>query len=590
MVALMTLVFSLVVGRTFQLQTTDVSAAVAAAADRITQTHPLPATRGTITDRNGEVLAYSDPTVAVVCDPKLIRTNGKLDDPMTDKDVAFAQDAPARTAALLAEHLGGTAEDYLPALTKEGEVRYSLLARGVSPAAYARLDTALAEAKLIGIAKESAPTRRYPNGTLASNILGHIQYAPDDRGNSYAIKGAGGLELTLDQTLTGVPGKESFDTSPNGRIPLGTNLIVPAVDGQDYQLTIDAGLQLQVEQLLADRVQAAQAPWGTAVVMNLATGEVLSLANYPSFDSNSPGTANPADLNNRAVTDPFTPGSVQKLLTYAAVLNEGITKPMDVLSVPGKIKSGSDTIYDAWSHGTIDLYAQGIIARSSNIGMILLARQLETAKLHDYYTSFGLGATTGIGLPGESAGEIGGPDMPGYARDGMAFGGSAMLVTTVQEAAAVASVVNGGVYRPPTIIKSTTLPDGSVEPYPAAEPRRVVSEQTSAQVASSMEGMAVNSGTNIFKVPGYRVGTKTGTAKLYKASCHCFSGYTTSTIGIAPVEDPQLLVYVVIQDPQVGASGQEVAGPAWKDIMTVALGRYAIPASTTKAPALPVRP
>ena len=589
MVAAMAIVFSLVAGRAFQLQTIDASATVANAAKQMTRTHALPAERGQIADRNGEVLAFTEPTVAVVCDPELIRTNGKLGAQMTADDLQFAQAAPARIASLVAAHLGGTADQYLPALTKAG-TRYSVVARQVSAAAYSRLSSALSEEKLIGLAKEPAPTRRYPSGTLAANLLGYVGYAPNESGGSYTIKGASGLELALDATLTGTDGRESYDTSPNGRIPLGTNVLVPAVDGQDYRLTIDAGLQLQVEQILADRVTNARADWGTAVVMNVATGELLSLANYPSFDPNDARSANPDDLGNRAITDPYTPGSVEKTLTYAALLNEGLTHPKDVVSVPSKIKSGSDWISDAWSHGTIDLYAQGIIAKSSNIGMIKLARKMSKEKLHDYLTSFGLGSKTGIGLPGEAAGKLPGADMPDYSRDGVAFGGSALLVTTVQEAAAVASVTNGGVYHQPTIVKSTTLADGTVQDVPSAEPRRVVTAETSTQVVSAMEAMAVNAPRGVFAVPGYRVGTKTGTAKLYNSDCRCFRGYTTSTIGVGPVEEPQLLVYVVINNPRNGSSGQAVAGPAWKSVMTVALARYAIAPSTTKTPDLPVGP
>ena len=573
-------VFSLCAGRAFQVQALDASAVAAQAADQITVSQPIPALRGTITDRNGEVLAFSEPTVNVVADPEMIRTNGKFDQPMTDRDKEIAANAAQRIAELMARYLGGVADTYLPALTKPGS-RYSIVARQVSAAAFAQLASDMKDASLLGLYKVSAPTRRYPGGALASNVLGFV--------NSEGV-GASGLELTLNGKLKGTDGTQSYETSPNGRIPLGTNVLTPAVNGQNYQLTLDAGLQVQVEQILADRVNTTRANWGTAVVLDVNTGEVLALANYPSFDSNAAGKAKNADRGNRAITDPYTPGSVEKTLTFAALLDTGTITPTTVVSVPGRIKSGSNWVNDAWRHDTVNLYARGILAKSSNVGTIKLARKLTKKTLVDYLTSFGLGHKTGIGLPGEASGVLPKADMPDYTRDGIAFGGSGMLVTTLQEAAAVAAVTNGGIYHQPTLVKSSTSADGTTQALPVAAPRRVVSAQTSQQVASLMEAMKVNSGSTVFDVTGYRVGTKTGTAKKWNTGCNCWRGLTTSVMGIAPVEAPQLLTYVVIDNPRQAGSGLSASGPAWRDIMSVALPRYGVPPSVTKPPPLPIAP
>ncbi|MEA4943013.1 MAG: penicillin-binding protein 2 [Propionicimonas sp.] len=573
-------VFSLAAGRAVQVQAIDADAVAAEAAEQITVAHVLPAFRGQITDRNGEVLAYTEDTVTVVADPEMIRTNGKFDDPMNARDTEVAATAAQQIADLLVSYAGGSAADYLGRLTKPGS-KYSVVARNVSAAAYGELISAMNEAGLIGIHRESAPTRRYPNGTVASNVVGFV--------NAEGV-GSGGLELALDKTLKGIDGEEAYETSPNGKIPLGTSVLTPARNGQDYQLTLDLGLQWEVEQVLADRVRKAEANSGVVVVMNVKTGEILALANFPSYDPNDYGSYNTKDLGNRAITDVYTPGSVQKTLTFAAMLDAGIVRPDDIVKVPGKVRSGDNWVADAWAHGELTYYARGVLAKSSNVGTILLARQMKKADLQRYLTSFGLGSKTGVGLPGESAGILPGPDMPDYSRDGLAFGGSAVAVTAVQEAAAVAAVTNGGVYHQPRIIAASTDTEGAAKEFPTAEPRRVISEEASKEVVSLMEAMVVNNSSGVFPVDGYRTGAKTGTSQKLDPKTGRTTGLVTSTIGVGPVEDPQLLVYVVVDNPRRGASGQSVAGPAYQDIMQLALARYGVAPSTSKPPKLPVGP
>ncbi len=576
---LIAVVFSLAAGRALQIQAVDSEAYAAAAAEQMTVARPIPAFRGEITDRNGEVLAFSEATVTVKADPDMIRTNGKFDQKMTAHDIEVAATAADRIAQLLVTFVGGDIDTYLPLLNKKG--RYSVVARQVSAASYSRLAEAMNAAGLIGIYRESAPTRRYPNGTLASNVLGFVNLDG---------KGAGGLEFALDSTLAGKAGREVYETSPNGKIPLGTNVLTPAQNGDDYQLTLDAGLQWQAEQILADRVRQAKADSGVVLVLNVKTGEVLTMANYPSFDSNDAGKAEDKDRGNRAVVDAYTPGSVQKVLTFAAMIDAGLVTPADIVEVPPTIKSGDQWVSDAVAHPKQDMLARGILAKSSNVGTIKLARRMSKEALAAYIGSFGLGRKTGLGLPGEATGSIPKPTMPDYARDGLAFGGSAVTVTAIQEAAAVAAIVNGGVYNAPTIVKSRTRGDGTVEPLPKADPRRVVSEETSRQVVSMMETMVAQNLQQVFTVEGFRTGAKTGTSQKFNPQCNCFKGLVTSTIGVGPVEDPQILVYVVVDNPRRGASGQSVAGPAYQDLMTLALNRYGIEPSKTKSPKLPIFP
>jgi len=202
--------------------------------------------------------------------------------------------------------------------------------------------------------------------------------------------------------------------------------------------------------------------------------------------------------------------------------------------------------------------------------------------------SFGLGSKTNLGLPGETSGTLPAADMPDYSRDGLAFGGSAEAVNMVQMAAAVGTLANGGIYNPPQILKSRTLADGSTEQLSSGTPHRVVSVDTAGKVLSMMEAMAENNAR--FDVTGYRVGAKTGTSQKYNSSCNCFRGLVTSAIAVAPVENPQVLVYVVIDSPKKGGSGSAVAAPVVQKLTSLALARYAVPQSTTKAPNLPIKP
>ncbi|HRA74944.1 MAG TPA: penicillin-binding protein 2 [Propionicimonas sp.] len=578
-------VFSLLAGRAVQVQAIDAQAVAAEAADQITVARDIPAFRGEITDRNGQPLAYTEGTVTVVADPEMIRTNGKFDEPMTSRDTEIAGTAAQRVADLIAAHVGGQAADYLPKLTRAGS-RYAIVARNVSAADFARLVADMKSQTLIGVYSESAPTRRYINGTLAANILGWV----NQQG-----KGAGGLEYLLDSTLSGTPGREEYETSANGRIPLGTSVLVPARNGDGYRLTIDAGLQWQVEQILAQRVRISKGDSGVAIVMNAKTGEILALANYPTFDPNDYGSYDLESLGNRAFTDSYTPGSVQKVLTFAALLDAGLVRPTDLVELPQQVMSGDHPVRDPFTHEADPevMYARGIIARSSNVGAILMGRKIDSNRLREYLLSFGLGKKTGLWLSGETAGALPPQDMPGYSADGIAFGGSALAVTAVQEITAVAAVTNGGIYHPATLIAGRTGADGVEQPVEGGEARRVISATASADLRSMMEGMVQyneSRGSRTFTIDGYRTGAKTGTSKKYDFDCACFNGLVTSTIGVGPIEDPQIVTYVVVDNPQRGAAGAAVAGPGYHDIMTVALNRYGVKPSTGKAPKLPVYP
>ena len=398
---------SLCAGRLLQLQGFDSSSYKA---DALTRTLPLLPARGELTDRNGLVLASTQPAVAVTADPTLTAPRA------------------AEFASVLAGHLGMSEAELMPPLTKTG-TRFVYLKKKVPALTYSALATDLASRDLHGIFRESDPIRTYPNGSVGASVVGFVGADGD---------GLAGLERTLNAQLAGVEGKETYESAPNGsKIPLGQRSITPARNGLSFQLTLDSEVQWAAERRLAEQVAKTRADSGFAIVLDVKTGQVIALANAPSYDSSRPQAARSEDRGNRAISAPYEPGSVQKVLTAAALIDSGTANPSTRVIIPGRLASGGRSIKDHFSHGVLRYTMRGVIADSSNIGTALLARQLDKQRLHDYLVSFGLGSTTSLELPGESAGIIPKPDMTDSQRDQISFG-QAIAVTGIQEAAAVA--------------------------------------------------------------------------------------------------------------------------------------------------------
>lgn len=562
-------VLSIFAGRLLSLQAFDSGGDAAAAAAKLQNTVELLAQRGGLFDAEGAPLATNEQAFAITADPTMTNPLDEQGNPDPKKNKV------QQIALVLAKHLGKTPQDYLPLLTRTG-TRFVYVAKKVPAATYAAIQADLGAIGAVGIFKESDPIRNYPNGTLAANLIGFVGH--DGAGKA-------GLEYALNAQLAGTPGRLSYERAPDGsRIPLGTSVVSPAVDGNSYRLTINAELQFMAEQALTARLQEVKAASGIVLVMNIKTGEVLAMAAGPGYDLNNPGSAKPANTGNRAVQMAYEPGSVQKILTLAAVIDAGLATADTKVVVPPSLASGGGRIKDVWDHGTIHLTTRGVAAMSSNIGTILLAQQMKTEDLYDKLRLFGLGQRTGIELPGEATGSLPKRDMPSYSRDQIAFG-QGLSVTAIQEAAAIAGILNGGMYNTPTILKSATDAAGNPVPLTRPEPRRIVSAETSATMASMLEGILYDKAhRDALGLENYRTGGKTGTAQRYNSDCGCYRGRTTSYAGYAPAEDPQILTYVVLDDVVNGNSGMGTAGPVFQDVTNFALAHFGILPSTTKAP------
>jgi cell division protein FtsI (penicillin-binding protein 3) len=560
----MAIAISLCAGRLLQLQGFDSAAYGAIATANLTTTTPLLPARGEITGRDGTVLAGTEPAVDITADPTL--TSQDCSEAFVGPLCGLAQ--ANKIADIISEYTPIDRRQVITALMRH-DTRFVYVKKKVPAHLYTDISTRLDDAGLPGIYRESNPIRTYPSGTVASNVVGFVN--SENEGQS-------GIEYQMNEALAGVEGKESYESAPNGsRIPLGESTVTPAKNGVNYQLTIDPALQWVAQRRLEDAMRKTRADSATAITIDVTTGQILAMADTPGYDPSDPGATDPDNLGTRAASRAYEPGSVQKVLTSAALIDSGAADPETRVSVPGSVASGGGRIKDHYSHGTLQLNMRGIVSHSSNIGTVLLTRQLEKATLHNYLSSFGLGEQTGIGLPGESAGSLPPADMKDYTRDQISFG-QGLSVTAVQEAAAIAGVVNGGVYNSPTVVKSATRADGTAVDLDRSAPRRVVSEDTSAKVRDLMESVVARTPSvgNQLMLDHYSSGGKTGTAERYEPTCGCYRGYVTSFVGFAPLNDPKLLTYVVVDNPKRGESGSETAAPVYTDIMEFALPRYGV--------------
>ena len=554
---------SLFGARLVQLQGIDPKsyAAMAAAEGMVRVT--LPAERGDILDRNGEPLADSVAGLMVVADPYM------------------TADRAPELAKFLTNRLDVDYFQTLKRLREKGS-RFEFVARRVPSTVATDVVTAAREAGFKGIATRPDPIRDYPSGDVAANLIGFM-------GTDEAL---GGLERTFDTQLSGTDGSARYEIGGGNRLPLGESTIKRAVDGQDLRTTIDQDLQWFTQRVLRQTVEDARGDSGFAVVMDSRTGEILALADHPTFDANSPLASPEEDLGSRAMSDVYEPGSVQKVLTLSGLIDAGKVTARTRLKVPGSLARQDRVIHDWFPHDLIRLTLAGVIAKSSNIGTVLAADKFANGQLRSYLSRFGLGQTTDIGVRGETPGILPDPSIwTSQTQDRIAFGQS-LSVNAVQMAAAVNALANGGVRVSPSLIRGTaTTDDGQRVGTATTTTRRVVSERAARQTTRMMERVVdpevgVAPAANI---PGYRVAGKTGTAQRVGAECGCYDGtFTVSFAGFAPADDPRFTVYVVVQNPRNNGGGGSVAGPAFAKITGYTLRRYAVPPTGTKPSRLPV--
>ena len=565
---LIAMVLSVFAARLVQLQGVDPDEYAAMAAAEGSVDVILPATRGEILDRNGKALATSIDGRMIVADPTLT-----------------ADDAP-ELASFLSQRLDIDYFEVLERLRVEGS-RFQYVARQV-PARLATQVVADAEAEgFVGLFMQRDPVRVYPFNDVAANLVGFLG-TPKRNGSARALAG---LEDSFNDYLSGIDGEARYEVGAGAQIPLGDSAITPAVDGSDLALTLDADLQFYTQRVLQQTVEGSRAESGIAVIMDSRTGEILALADYPSYDASAPQDWPKSRYKSSALTDVYEPGSTQKVLTLSAVIDAGLGKPRQQYVVPGVLNRQDRPIHDHWAHGIEHLTLAGILAKSSNIGTVLAADEFKRGGLRSYLTAFGLGRQTHVGLNGETKGLLPqGEAWTDQVDDRIAFGQS-LSVNAVQMIAAVNAIANDGVRIDPSLVKgSATLDDGTEVGTEEAGTRRVISTKAARQTALMMERVLdpVDGVAPLASVPGYRVAGKTGTAQRVVESCACYDGsHTASFVGFGPTDDPRFTAYVVVHDSRTGGGGA-VAGPAFAKLMSYALRRYGVAPTETRPSKLPV--
>jgi cell division protein FtsI (penicillin-binding protein 3) len=543
LLACLVLAFVLIAGRLVWVQGLNSSRYVALASLQRDRTLTLPATRGEILDRNGQVLAMSVDAKTVIADPH------QISDPKAESlALAPLLGVPAGTLAATLSNGSG----------------YAYLARQIDPHLAARV-MAL---RLPGITDIDEPQRVYPDGQLAAHVLGFLG---GTRG-----RGLAGLESVYNGLLAGRAGQEQIQADPQGQeIVSAHSQVIPPVQGSDLILTLDQDIQYEAETALAQAMQSYKARAGSIVVMDPATGNVLALANAPTFDPGNFATATAQDLTDRAVSDVYEPGSTNKVITASAALESGAVTTQTVVTVPNSIYVNGSRFHDAETHGTLELTLPQILEQSSNVGTIRIAMQVGAPRMDDYLQKFGYGKPTGIGLPGESGGIL--PSLANWSGTTLptAAIGQGVALTVMQMMSVYSTVANGGVRVTPRIVAATRDAAGRLRPVKRATPHRVIQAATASTITSMLLNV-VNGSTGtgaLAQIPGYEVAGKTGTAEHVVNGA--YSGYIASFMGFAPAANPRLVVGVVLDNP-TPIWGGSTAAPTFKTVMQFALQRLGI--------------
>jgi cell division protein FtsI (penicillin-binding protein 3) len=532
------LCFLLIVGRAFWLQGVQGASLASQAAYQQTEVVTVPGLRGDLLDRRGNKLAASEDARTIFATPYQVKN-------------------PPAAAARLAPILGEPKDEVLEALSAEGG--FSYVAQKVDLGTAAKVEALDIE----GLGQLPDSRRTYPQGEMAGQVIGAV---------GTENQGLTGLEAGEEDALGGSDGERRIVNDALGE-PIRLETVEEADDGEDIQLTLDPVIQRETEAAL-NAVGETYSPKGaTAIVVDPRSSQILAMANWPPVDPADLSDVSNDDLLNKATGFTYEPGSTFKAFTVSAALEEKLVTPASEFVLPPTLQVADRTIEDAEPRGTETMSVATILAHSSNVGAATIGTEVGAEKFDRWIRRFGFGRPTGVQYPAEEQGLL--LDLDEYS--GSTLGnesiGQGLSVTPMQMVAGYTAIANGGMLRPPQLIKRV-----GEEPVEEPKGRRVISPQVASEVREMLEGVLAPGGTaSEISVPGYTLAGKTGTAEKAEDGTYSKTKYVASFIGFAPAQNPQLLAAVIVDEPQGEIYGGSVAAPAFGRIAEFALPYLGVP-------------
>lgn len=497
------------------------------------ETSPL---RGELLDRQGRELARSVQTVSLFLDPDGL-------------DAKTLDQSAQQVAKILNLKESDLAKEFREAL--EEKRRFIWIARRLDADLAAKV-TAL---NLPGIHPQLEPKRFYPNGSLAAHVLGYV---------GLDGQGLGGVEQSYNEKILGEPGQLFIEKDASGKAY--ESYEIAAKPGQTVVLTIDQSIQYLAEQALQAAVQRSHAKSGTVIVLDPRSGDILALANAPTFDPNKVAEAKPETRSNWALQNIYEPGSTFKVVAFSAAIEKKLAKPEDHIDCQmGSITVAGRVVHD---HPYGSLTIAEALAKSSNVAAIKLGLRVGNETMYDYIKRFGFGSKTGIELPGETSGLVRKVEHWQPSSIGSIAIGQEVGVTPVQVVAAYGAVANDGVRVSPHLVREVRSGDGTVVYRAEPEQRRVISAETAISLRGMLEGVTLNGTAKKAQLDGYSAAGKTGTAQKIDPKTKAYSAtkYVGSFVGFAPASNPQVAIIVVIDEPAGAYHGGDVAAPVFREV------------------------
>ncbi len=521
--------------------------------ERFLREVPIATTRGMITDRNGEPLAVSSPVESIWVNPKELLLD-------------------AKRLPELAKSLNLPLDELTLKLAQKKDKQFMYLRRHMNPDAA----KAVMDREIPGVYSSREFRRFYPHREVMAQVLGFTNL--DEHGVE-------GMELAYDEWLTGTPGKQKIIRDRRGRIVENVDLIQAAENGKDLTLSIDRRIQYLAYSELKKTILTHKARAGSAVVLDIRTGEILAMVNYPSYNPNSRLNISPSLRRNSAVTDVLEPGSTMKPFTVAAALEDGVDPNIVIPTEPGGYRIANRRVTDTHYYGPVDM--RRLLVKSSNIGAAKLAANMSNQHFYSVLSRFGFGEKTDSGFPGESSAVLSAPNRWGPVEKATISYGYGLSVTPLQIAQAYAALANNGMLISPTFIKGND-----------SRHQRAIDSVVAGQVLNMLEDVTKTGGTAVqAALKGYRVAGKTGTSRRAVAGGY-EKRYISLFAGVVPIENPRFAMSVVVHEPSTGGYyGGVISAPVFHNVMDGALRLMDVPPDNieqwyadkaTPVPALPL--